>query len=72
MNRIGDNSIGLFKEVDNAKINTISGNSYTTYEYNDEKEMNGAEVIKGVLGSSESNELYLELNEIDSIKNVAI
>ena len=72
LNRIGDNKIGLYKEVDKAVVDTISGNSYTTYKYADEKEMNGAEVFKGVLGSSELNESYLNLNNIDIVKNVAI
>ena len=72
LNRIGDNKIGLYKEVDEAQIDTISGNTYTTYEYRDEKEMNGAEVFKGVLGSTESNESYLSLNDLNSVKNVAI
>ena len=72
LNRIGDNKIGLYKEVDEAVVDTISGNTYTTYEYSDEKEMNGAEVFKGVLGSTESNESYLNLNDINSVKNVAI
>ena len=56
----------------NIKVGTISGNSYLTFEYENEHEMNGGEVFKGVEGSNSMNETYLNLNNIDSVKNVAI
>ena len=69
LNRIGINDNGLYKDIN---VDTVNGNNYVTYEYNDEKEMNGADVFDGVQGSSESNESYLDLRSIDELKNVAI
>ena len=71
LNRIGTNEKGLYKDINDSLVKSVGGNDYLTYEYNDEKEMNGAEVFKGVQGSSESNESYLELRSIDTVKNVA-
>jgi len=71
LNRIGNNGDGLYKDISNSEIDVISGNNYLTYEYKDEKEMNGAEVFNGVHGSSNKNETYLDLKTIDGINNVA-
>ena len=71
LNRIGTNEKGLYKDINDSLVKSVGGNDYLTYEYNDEKEMNGAEVFKGVQGSSESNESYLDLRSIDTVKNVA-
>ena len=60
------------KDINDSNVNNVNGNNYLTYEYNDEKEMNGADVFDGVQGSSESNESYLDLRSIDELKNVAI
>ena len=72
LNRIGTNENGLNKDINDTNIDTINGYSYVTYDYEDEREMNGAEVFSGVQGSSESNESFLELRSIDEIKNIAI
>ena len=71
LNRIGTNEKGLYKDINDSLVKSVGGNDYLTYEYNDEKEMNGAEVFKGVQGSTESNESYLDLRSIDTVKNVA-
>ena len=71
LNRIGNNGDGLYKDISNSEIDVINGNNYLTYEYKDEKEMNGAEVFNGVHGSSNKNETYLDLKTIDGINNVA-
>ena len=72
LNRIGTNENGLNKDINDTNIDTVNGYSYVTYDYEDEREMNGAEVFSGVQGSSESNESFLELRSIDEIKNIAI
>ena len=72
LNRIGTNENGLNKDINDTNIDTVNGCSYVTYDYEDEREMNGAEVFSGVQGSSESNESFLELRSIDEIKNIAI
>lgn len=69
LNRIGDNTA---KNVDNSSVESVYGNNYLTFEYENELEMNGGEVFKGVEGSNSMNETYLNLNSIDSVKNVAI
>lgn len=71
LNRIGTNEKGLYKDINDSLVKSVGGNDYLTYEYNDEKEMNGAEVFKGVQGSTESNESYLDLRSVDTVKNVA-
>jgi len=70
LNRIGNNGDGLYKDISNSEIDVINGNNYLTYEYKDEKEMNGAEVFNGVHASSNKNETYLDLKTIDGINNV--
>ena len=72
LNRIGSNNNGLYKDIQDSNVDTVNGNNYLTYEYSEEKEMNGADVFDGVQGSSELNESYLELKSIDELKNVAI
>lgn len=61
----------LYKEINSEKINNIDGKSYVTFQYNNEKEMNGAEVFKGVQGSNSSNQSYLELDSLDYKNNFA-
>jgi len=65
-----DNSI--YKDIHSKEIDSNNGNSYVAYEYSNEKEMNGAEVYKGVQGSLNNNEQYLDLNSLDYKKNYAI
>ena len=38
----------LYKDIDTSKIENIGGNNYLSLYYNDEKEMNGGDVFKGV------------------------
>ena len=72
LNRIGTNDKGLYKDINESEIDVVNGNNYVTYAYNEEREMNGAEVFEGVYGSSESNESFLDIRSIDEIKNIAI
>ena len=65
-----DNSI--YKDIHSKEIDSNNGNSYVAYEYSNEKEMNGAEVYKGVQGSLNNNEQYLDLNSVEYKKNYAI
>ena len=65
-----DNSI--YKDIHSKEIDSRNGISYVAYEYSNEKEMNGAEVYKGVQGSLNNNEQYLDLNSVEYKKNYAI
>jgi len=66
-----DNSI--YKDIHSKEIDSSNGNSYVAYEYSNEKEMNGADVYKGVQGSfNNNNEQYLDLNSLEYKKNYAI
>jgi hypothetical protein len=55
----------LYKDIDSQSIQNVGGNDHIMYKYNEEKEMNGSEVIKGVHGSNTTNEHYLDLNSLD-------
>ena len=44
---------------------------YKMYHYDNEKEMNGAEVFKGVKGDNSVNHTYLELDSLDYRNNFA-
>lgn len=70
LNKISGSNIT--KDVKDINVDSINGNSYSTFVYNNEKVMNGGDVYKGVSGSYSSNENYLNLNSIDNVKNVAI
>ena len=62
----------LYKDIDSQSIQNVGGNDHVMYKYNEEKEMNGSEVIKGVYGSNTINEDYLDLNSLDYKNNFSI
>ena len=62
----------LNKDIDSQSIQNVGGNDHVMYNYSEEKEMNGSEVIKGVYGSNTTNEDYLDLNSIDYKNNFSI
>ena len=62
----------IYKDINTKEIDSKGGNSYVAYEYNNEKEMNGGEVYKGVEGSLNNNEQYLDLYSVEYKKNYAI
>lgn len=61
----------ITKDIKDMNVDSINGNSYSTFVYNNEKVMNGGDVYKGVSGSYSSNENYLNLNSVDEVKNIA-
>lgn len=62
----------LNKDINSQSIQNVNGNGHVMYKYDEEKEMNGSEVIKGVYGSNTINEDYLELNSLDYKNNFSI
>lgn len=70
LNKISGSNIT--KNIKDISVDNINGNNYSTYQYNNEKVMNGAKLFKGVSGSSCSNESYLDLDSLSEVKNIAI
>lgn len=60
------NSIGndIYKTVDSTKVGDISGNNYQIWEYTNEKSINGGEYFGSVFGSSEKNEVPMEIGSL--------
>ena len=53
---------GIFKTIDYSHINTVSGNTYQVWEYDGEKSINGGKYFNNIVGASELNEDYMDIN----------
>lgn len=64
INQLGNENI--YKGTTNSNISSILGNEYQTWDYENEKLMNGGKYFENVYGSSKlgSNENYLKLNDL--------
>ena len=64
INQLGNENI--YKGTTNSNISSILGNEYQTWDYENEKLMNGGKYFENVYGSSKlgSNEGYLKLNDL--------
>ena len=50
--------------MDSTKVGDISGNNYQIWEYTNEKSINGGEYFGSVFGSSEKNEVPMEIGSL--------
>lgn len=69
---IGQGKGDIFKAVDGKNIEEINGNYYQSWNYDNEKLINGGSFYDGVLPSENSNENYLLLENVDIKKNYAL
>ena len=63
------NSIGDIEKmnISSNMISSLQGNSYTTFNYDNERTINGGEFYNGVVASSSTNENNLSLDNLPKI-----
>jgi hypothetical protein len=71
LNSIGQGRGDIYKGVEESNIKTINGNSYQTWDYEDEKTINGGD-FGTIQASSAVNEDFLTLKNINERPNYSI
>ena len=63
LNSIGQGNGDIFKTVNSSNVNTIHGNSYQVWDYENEKSMNGGKYLDEVVGANPKNEEFMKIGD---------
>ena len=63
LSSIGQGQGDIFKTIDSSRVNTVNGNSYQVWEYENEKSINGGKYLDGITGASPTNEEFMSIDD---------
>ena len=63
LNSIGQGNGDIFKTVNSSNVNTIHGNSYQVWDYENEKSMNGGKYLDEVVGANPTNKEFMKIGD---------
>jgi len=64
INSIGEGDGNEYKQVSSDNISLVNSSPYRTWEYEDEKVMNGGELLDGLTGTQGDNEQFLKISHL--------
>ncbi len=63
LNSIGQGNGDIFKTVNSSNVNTIYGNSYQVWDYENEKSINGGKYLDEIVGANPTNEEFMKIGD---------
>ena len=69
---IGQGKGDIYKSIEGKNVDQVNNNYYQSWDYVDDKTINGGDFFNGIKASESSNEQYLSLDSINMKKNYSI
>ena len=69
---IGQGKGDIYKSIEGKNVDLVNDNYYQSWDYVDDKTINGGDFFNGIKASEPSNEQYLSLDSINMKKNYSI